>query len=290
MFPLLRNRTLTNASILSGFMGLSPTYHVSLRSFLIERAESKHKNPLTHRLLVLESTRSYMQRVPLSKKRTHRLKYLFFVVVASWGLLICVTSKINKKVPKNSFTQREFESYEKETGLKRRAKLITPELKKRYFFYAVPFCTDFSKTEKELEEALNPDVQTKVIIPNDLIQKEVEEQGKYSALLEDIEARGRVTPPGLITALVKQEIQLFINTSKGQFDTNIILLNYPQSTEEAIKFENDVSDFQACVVTIQDYDDNLSKTGSSTQRKLNNVYGYFGVLNKFKKLGKDKIE
>lgn len=141
-----------------------------------------------------------------------------------------------------------------------------------------------------MEKALGKEIPQKIIDPADLIEKEIEEQGKYSYLLEEIKNTGRQLPPGLLTALVKQEVQLFTNTTKGQYDTNIILLNYPQSTEEAIKFENDVADFDACIVTPEDFDKNLAKTDDNTQRKINNVYGYFDILNKFKKLGKGKFE
>lgn len=231
-----------------------------------------------------------MRRTPMSNKPTHRIKYLVLMFAASWVLLLFVTSQVDKKAPKTSFSNREYEAYEKESGLRRRKKLITAEQKERYKFYAVPYSTDATKSEKAFSKALNPDVAQKIIDPSELIVKELEEEGKYSYLLEDLKTSGRLMPAGLLTALVKQEIQLFTNTTKGQFETNIIMLNYPQTTEEAIKFENDVSDFDACVVTTDDYDKNLNKTDDTTRRNLNNVYGYFNVLNKFKKLGQDKLE
>lgn len=267
------------------------------RSFLLMRALSlggktqpRRANTLLLCSQMLINSRSYIRRTPMSNKPTHRIKYLALMFAASWLLLLFVTSQVDKKAPKTSFSNREYEAYEKESGLRRRKKLITPEQKERFKFYAVPFSTDGKKSEKAFAKALNPDIAQKVIEPSALIAKELEEEGKYSYLLEDLKASGRLMPAGLLTALVKQEIQLFTNTTKGQFDTNIILLNYPQTTEEAIKFENDVADFDACVVTTDDYEKNLSKTDDTSRRNLNNVYGYFDVLNKFKKLGQDKLE
>lgn len=237
------------------------------------------------------SARFYCRRAPNTGRRgSHRIRNLFFMLLASWGLLLFVTSRVDRKAPKTSFSHREYEAYEKESGLKRRLKLITPEQKQRYNFFAIPFCSDVKKGQKAMEKALGPEVPQKIIDADSLIQKEIDEEGKYSYLLEEIRNTGRQIPPGLITALVKQEVQLFTNTTRGQFDTNIVLLNYPQTTEEAIKFENDIADFDACIVTPEDFDKNLGKADSETQRKINNVFGYFDILNKFKKLGKDKLE
>lgn len=239
---------------------------------------------------VLMSARMYSRRTPLGKKKSHRIRSLFFMLAASWGLLLFVTSRVNRKAPKTTFTHREYEAYEMESGLKRRLKLITREQREKYKFYAVPYCSDVRKCQEALEKALGSDLPQKIINPTDLITKELEEEGKYSYLLEQIKSTSRQLPPGLLTALVKQEVQLFTNTSNAQFDTNIFLMNYPQTTEEAIKFENDIADFEACLVTPEDFDKNLVKADDEIQRTIKNVYGYFEILDKFKKTGKGKLE
>lgn len=210
-----------------------------------------------------------------------RIRYLFMVVVISFGLLHYVTTKVEKKAPKNSFSTREFQQYEKETGLRRRHKLISHEKNDQYTFYMVPYCPDVEKTQKELTSKLPHDRQVKIIEVGALVEKEIENEGKYSYLLQDLKAQGRLMPRGLITAIIKQEVELFMNTTKGQFDTNILVLNYPQSTEEAIKFENDVSDIKTCVKL---EDDNVNSVKSNLSdddlRKLNNVFGYFDTVDK----------
>ena len=85
----------------------------------------------------------------------------------------------------------------------------------------------------------------KIIDPAQLIEEQKKDEGmKYHYLLEDLDEQGRPYPPGLITAVIKQEIYKILNTREGTFDTNFIIKNYPQTTNEAIKFENDISDIQ----------------------------------------------
>lgn len=210
-----------------------------------------------------------------------KLRYLFVVVLASYGLLHYCTKRMDKsKKPQTSFSEREFEEYEKRTGLRRRTKLIGPDKKDQYAFYAVPFTTS-----KSIMNTLNDQLQgreVKVIDPAELMEKEVEEQGKYSYLIEDLKASGRLVPKGLITALIKNEVHLFMNTTKGQYDTNIVLLNYPQSTDEAIKFENDVSDIHSCLVP-DDEEELKTHLDPELLRKINNVVGYFDIVKKVHK-------
>ncbi|OVF06560.1 putative altered inheritance of mitochondria protein [Clavispora lusitaniae] len=214
-----------------------------------------------------------------------KIRYLVLVVFASFGLLHFVTTQVDKKAPKNSFTEREFEQYERETGLRRRHKLINHEKNDQYAFYAVPYAHDVSKAVQLLTKMLPNEKQVKVIDPKQLIEKELEDEGKYSYLLQDLLAYKKPLPRGLITALMKQEIELFLNTTKGQFDTNILLMNYPQSTDEAIKFENDVSELKTCIVLEDDFAKSLHDDLSDDDvRKVNNVVGYFDTVGKAEKV------
>lgn len=231
------------------------------------------------------ASRFYSQKVSVKRQKTPRIRYLFAVVLFSYGCLHFVTSKVSKKAPRTSFSEREFEQHEKETGLKRRVKLIPVEKNNQYAFYAVPFAHDQSKVLQQLRDVVPEGKETKIINPQDLIEKEIEDQGRYSYLLEDLKAQGRSLPKGLITALVKQEVKLFMNTTKGQYDTNIVLMNYPQSTDEAIKFENDVSDIYTCILPLADFEKNASVyLDVDSVRKINNVIGYFDIVDKVKML------
>ncbi|SGZ58739.1 CIC11C00000003503 [Sungouiella intermedia] len=216
---------------------------------------------------------STQKRKVVRPENAPRIRYLFMMVLISFGMLHYVTTKVEKKVPKNSFTEREFQQYEKETGLRRRHKLVSHEKNDQYAFYVVPYCHDVQKTEKELATKLPKDRQVKVIEVSALVEKEIEEEGNTHTC--------RQMPRGLITAIIKQEIELFMNTTKGQFDTNIMILNYPQSTEEAIKFENDVSDVKTCIKLDDDYTNSLkSDLSGDDLRKISNVFGYFDTVHK----------
>ncbi|KAM9920868.1 hypothetical protein OXX59_006887 [Metschnikowia pulcherrima] len=228
--------------------------------------------------------RFYSRNIPVRKEKVPRIRYLFAMVLLSYGLLHYVTTKVNKKAPRTSFSEREFEQYEKETGLKRRLKLVPAEKNNQYAFYAVPFAHNSTEILQQLKQVVPEGKELKVIYPQELIDKEIEDQGRYSYLLEDLKSQGRSLPKGLITALVKQEVKLFMNTTKGQYDTNIILMNYPQSTDEAIKFENDVADVNTCIV-LPDFENHAAaELGDDSVRQLNNVIGYFDIVDKVKKL------
>lgn len=224
---------------------------------------------------------STQKRKVVRPENAPRIRYLVMMVALSFGFLHFVTTKVDKKAPKVSFSEREFQQYERETGLKRRHKLISHEKNDQYAFYVVPYCHDVKKAEKELSAKLPKDRQVKIVEPTELIKREIEDEKKYCYLLQDLQALSRPMPRGLITALIKEEVELFMNTTKGQFDTNIVVLNYPQSTEEAIKFENDISDVRTCIKLEDDYARNLkSDLSDDDVRKVNNVFGYFDTVDK----------
>lgn len=203
------------------------------------------------------------------------------MIMASFGFLYAVSPFIDKKPQKMTFTEKEFKEHEERNGLRRRSKLISHEQNDQYTFYVVPFVHSKEDAEQVISQALSTGKQTKLIDSAQLVEKEIENEGKYSFLLKELKETGRTLPRGLLTALMKQEIGLFINTTSGQYDTNLVLLNYPQSTEEAIKFENDISDIEACVVLKKQSEEDLTKDLSGEEvRRVNNVIGYFDTVNK----------
>ncbi|CAN3365625.1 hypothetical protein DICA4_E26764 [Diutina catenulata] len=220
------------------------------------------------------------------KQNTPRVRYLFYMLVLSWGVLYLVTKKVDRKPPPKSFSsEREFRDYEQQTGLKRRSKLLNHEKNEHYRFYVVPYVSNDQDVEKigaRLKE-LDPNREVKVIDPAQLIAREKEDESrKYCYLLRDLDARHKSYPKGLVTALVKNEVAYFLNTRMGTFDTNIVLKNYPQTTDEAIKFENEVSSVQKCLVTHYDLVNKLSDP--KLARQVNNVVGYFNTVDKVKEL------
>lgn len=211
------------------------------------------------------------------KKSEPRLKYLLYIVGFSWVAIILTTADLKSKPDFKS--TREYKEYEESTGLRRRNKIINYEKNEQYKFYTVPFVhssTAISDIEKSLLSS-DPSKQVKVIDPVDLIAQEKEDESrKYHYLLHNLDEQKKAYPKGLITALIKQEVSFYLNTRSGTFDTNFILKNFPQTTEDAIKFENEVSDVQNCLVVKSDIEDFLKSDKSPDEvRLIDNVIGYF---------------
>lgn len=210
-----------------------------------------------------------------------RFRYFFYLFIFSSGLLVAATRKVDNKKPQTSFTEKEYKEYEEATGLKRRSKLIHGELLEKYNFYVVPFVHQDESIDKIVSK-LPKDKEVKVIDPKQLVEQEIDDPtAKYSILLQDLRALNKPLVKGLITALIKQEINLYMNTRKGTFDTNFVIKNYPQNADEAIRFENTISDITKCLVLRYDINNELSKSKTENeQRLIKNVIGYFDVVNK----------
>ena len=69
------------------------------------------------------------------------------MLVASWWQSTLLLIVLIRKPPQQSFTEREFQLYEEETGLKRRNKLISHAMNSKYKFYVIPYVHD----EEELK-------------------------------------------------------------------------------------------------------------------------------------------
>ncbi|CAK9435646.1 uncharacterized protein LODBEIA_P03730 [Lodderomyces beijingensis] len=217
-------------------------------------------------------------------KKEPRVKYILYMVAISWVAIWFVSGQVDKKKPKQYMTEREFKEYEESTGIKRRHKLIGPDKASKYRFFVIPYIYNDEQLSKVAESVsqIDPDRQTKVIDPVKLIAQEKEDDGaRYSALLHDLDAARKPYPPGLVTAIIKEHIRLLMNTREGTFDTNYIIINYPQTTSEAIKFENDVADVSKCLIMHFDILNELPKHKNDEQvRSIKNVEGYFDSVGK----------
>lgn len=211
-----------------------------------------------------------------------RIRYLLYVFFFSTGLLVLATRLVDKKkTPQTTFSEREYQEYERESGIKRRNKLISGASSDKYHFYAVPYVESEESLNKVISK-LPKNKEVKVIDPDYLVRRETEDpDAKYSILLNDLKQTRKPIPRGLITALIKKELELFLSTSKGIYDTNIVLKNYPQSTYEASKFENDISDIRSVIVLKEDIEKGFpTKKRDEDVRLINNVVGYYGTVGK----------
>lgn len=212
-----------------------------------------------------------------------KFRYLFYMFVFSTGVLYLVANRLEKKKPKTSFTEKEFEEHEVNKGLKRRQKLVPSSQNDVYRFYVVPYTEPVLDMSKINEDSNNRTV--KVIDSQWLISEELKDDSrKYYFLLQDLLEKQRPFPKGLITALFKEEIRNYLNTRNGLFDTDFILTNFPQTVEEAIKFENEVSEIKRCIVNQGSLDQLSSQEETFKTRSLDNVFGYFNLLKKTSKI------
>lgn len=222
------------------------------------------------------------------RKKEPVLRYLFYMIVLSWGFIYYVANRVDKKTVKKDFSEREFQQYEEATGVKRRNKLISGDLSSKYKFYVIPYINDNEQLDKivNLLKSKDEGTHVKIIDPSELIEQQKQDEGlRYHYLLHDLEEQKRPYPQGLITALVKQEINNYLNTRQGTFETNFIIKNYPQTTAEAIKFENDVADVQKCLILHFDMLNELPKyKNEEEQRAIQNVDGYFDSVGRAKTL------
>lgn len=227
------------------------------------------------------NSRSYATSSRPTKKEP-KVRYLFYMFVLSSFTVFIAGQVVNKKKPKTSFgSEQELDEYEQATGLKRRSRLINDANGEKYKFYAIPYYEDESIVNK-VKLALGEGAKIKEIDVDDLITRELnDDTRKYCFLLQDLNKRKKPYPNGLITALIRNEVHFYINTSQGIYDTNFILKNYPRNTQEASKFETDVALLEKIIVTKNDINETLpAKLSDDQVRKITNVVSYFETVGK----------
>ncbi|EGV63134.1 Altered inheritance of mitochondria protein 36, mitochondrial [Yamadazyma tenuis] len=228
--------------------------------------------------------RSYSSIPPLranKKKSEPRIRYLFYMFVLASLTVYFGAKRVDRKKIKTSFgSEKELDEYEQTTGIKRRTSLVSGNLAGKYKFYSVPYVEDNALVVK-LQQALEP-TKVKIIDPEVLIQQETEDNTRrYSFLLQDLKSKNKPLPSGLITALIRNEVSFYMNTSQGIYDTNFILKNYPRNTNEASKFETDVGYIEKVLVLKNEVLESLPKAVSDRDaRSVNDVISYFETVGK----------
>lgn len=236
--------------------------------------------PRQFRHTARQSVRLYSQR---AEEPVPKVRYLFYVSFLATGVLWAATTQV-KRQDKTFASEAELKAYEERTGLKIRSRLIDGEKSSHYSFYVIPYVHLDESVEKIKLRLGASGRQVKVIDPEELVKQEIEDESRrYSFLLQDLQATNKPYPKGLITALIKEEVQLFLNTRSGTFDTNFLIKNYPQTTDEAIKFENDIADVEKCLVLHYDMLNELENAkGPEATHRMQNVVGYFDTVEKVK--------
>lgn len=222
--------------------------------------------------------RNYASRVnPRKERLVPKLRYFFLLLAILSGAIHYAGKSVSRKQPKTSFSsEEELMAYEKSTGLRRRHKLIPSEKNDQYSFVAVPLCPD-SELQALVRtlQARDASKQVCVVDHEELVLQELADKDRhYSSLLHELKSSGKPFPPGLVTALIKQHLNLVMNTRSGTFDTVFVLKNFPLTIDEAIKFENDVLDISQCILIKN------NQLLDTERRVVENVGGYFDIVGK----------
>ena len=105
--------------------------------------------PIYHQTPMQIIKRNYVI-VHRERKRTSN-KVSFLYACCIMVAIYFVANRVDKKKPpQQSFTEREFQLYEEETGLKRRNKLISHAMNSKYKFYVIPYVHDEEELKKWL--------------------------------------------------------------------------------------------------------------------------------------------
>ena len=116
----------------------------------------------------------------LSKaKKEPRIRYIAYIVAISWVAIWFVSGQVDKKKPKQYMSEREFEEYEQSTGIKRRHKLIGPDLNSKYKFYVLPYIHSEDQLEKVESSLKKADPSKKIVVldPSQLVAQEKADEG-----------------------------------------------------------------------------------------------------------------
>lgn len=221
--------------------------------------------------------RGYASIPPRTRQTLPKMRYFALMFAILSVALYFAGNSVTRKQPKTTFSdEREFNEYEASSGLRRRHKLIPSEKNDQYAFFAVPLCSDAdaAKVISAIKEQ-DPSKLICVLNPQDLVDQEAADpERRYAGVLAEIKSQNKPMPPGLELAILKQHVKFLLNTRQGTFDTAFILKNFPQTIDEAIKFENDVLTISLCVIIKGE--DMLEEL----QRAIDNVGGYFEIVGK----------
>ncbi|CAK7905647.1 hypothetical protein CAAN1_14S04324 [[Candida] anglica] len=244
--------------------------------------------PLVSSISSVKSTIPISRRLLSTNKKKDdgpKVRYLFYTFFLSTALLVLVSSRVEKKTkPVTNFSEKDFEEREEISNLKRRHKIVPANERSKVKFYVLPYVHDDETVNKLATRDVFAGTVVKVLDPAELLEQErTDESRRYSFLLQDLAASGKPLPKGLITGVLKNRIEEYLKQEQENLQpTTFLIKNYPQSTDEAIKFENDISDITRCISYHFDFLNELPKRDEEFVRQVNNVIGYFDTVGKSK--------
>ncbi|GME73042.1 unnamed protein product [Ambrosiozyma monospora] len=222
-----------------------------------------------------------------------KARYFFLIGIVGTAIFALVVSKVDAQDPakslakkKNSMSEEEWE--QQLINLGRKTLAFKPTEAE---FYFVPNGCNNDKKVKQLVEKLEAgnDNSVGTIDLNELIDEQFnsENGSKYGALLKstldstDLKSNGchykfsYKLAPGIFTKLVYNKV-VSLRKEHPEY-TRFVLLNYPNTIQEAVKFEQDVAVSKKLVLL-------------GTEEKDNDIVEYFNTVDKVIKLEQLQVE
>ncbi|GMG21481.1 unnamed protein product [Ambrosiozyma monospora] len=222
-----------------------------------------------------------------------KARYFFLVGIVGTAIFALVVSKIDAQDPakslakkKNSMSEEEWE--QQLINLRRKTLAFKPSEAE---FYLVPNGCNNDKKVKQLVEKLEAGEDNSVgtIDLNQLIDEQLTSEmgSKYGAVLKstldttDLKSNGchykfsYKLAPGIFTKLVYNKV-VSLRKEHPEY-TRFVLLNYPNTIQEAVKFEQDVAVSKKLVLF-------------GTEEKDNDIVEYFNTVDKCIKLEQLQVE
>ncbi|KAG7893056.1 hypothetical protein KL925_001231 [Ogataea polymorpha] len=196
---------------------------------------------------------TYQKRTYALKETNDPPKLAYFLLVGVFGTLVFVyvANKVNDQDASKSLAKRKNtyteEEWEQQMNQIKRKQLAFDNSNN---FYLVPYGAHREEKVKQLVDTLGPDTAT--VDLNELIKRQIDDpNSQYGALLGkslDTYDPQRNTcfytftyklAAGVFTKLVRTEMQR-LKAANPQIK-NFVILNYPNTMPEAVKFEQDVA-------------------------------------------------
>lgn len=195
-----------------------------------------------NRFLIRQVRHQATKNSPKPAKEQKSLKFQYFVALGifSYFLLSETVKKLDGNRPKNNFTEEEYKKIQ--NGLKRKVKLFSDDTVNVLLIPA------------ENIQITDTDANTQVLDLSQLVQQQkLDPDSKYGALLKECETFKTKVPVGTYTSILRDKLSSLESPIK-----KLIVVGFPDSVSESIKFQDKILAVDQIVNTTQSQSDLIS--------------------------------
>lgn len=195
--------------------------------------------------------------------KTTTFPYFIGIGLLSYVILTYAVTKVDKKPLRKNMSEEEFTSLELQDGLKRKVRLLNNSNISVYLF---------SGRDDKIQSLDN----LIVLDVDELKKQQIEENGSsYGPILKQYASENKEIPAGIISSIINQRLKLILESLKmKKIDSHIdiLIMDFPQTIYEAIKFEEKVGIVDKLLVL------------NSDDGNKNELIGYYDIVNKVSKV------